>query len=1160
MLKHWFFRCLMIAFLLVCGTVSELTADQNRDLQRSIDATLAELAAGNIDQAVVKAEEALSVARASSAPDPQKFAYALNNLGYALSLLNQEPDRIEELYKEAISYLEDKDQKISPASLTVTANLAEHEARAGQITRAGATLNAFVDQARAGELAGQALGTASAFYFAHGNYQQASLLLIEMLSVEPDLLRPVYGDVFSTYSDAQEAAELSGRYEDTVALIRGKMAILRTFLPDQTDAIQTYLQSIFFHYHQAEQYGRAADTIREWGATGPLSKEDQEYIDEMASLLVEASQLFSYSAERTAQLGYADLAVAFTELLNDPNDTRLGHALREKAAAQTNLGLLDEAADNLRRAYDVMLRSEQGRESRHLLLADLASNAWLRGDYQQAADLFEQGDATYDAAIRAGAPAATRIDQVIDKTNRANLMVSLGRPEDALVLTAAARMLFVEDANQQEQKWNSRFQEARIEAAEALAFSEMGQKEEAISATESAVRIARETLPENHPDLALTLANAADLLFVLGQRERALRYAEDSVSIYNVALPPTMPNAIDAKVKLALFYLTAGDRQRLVALMRQITEARKSPAYRSSLSEAAGEFEILTWALLSAATSAGPGDIEEAFAALQWTQITRSAEAVLMMEERLKLSNPSHATLLRRRQNLLEQHTQNASRIMASYASGEQSIAEPLVRQRNRLERELTAVDTSLDALGLGDIGVSTVSPTSIRGIQGLLSKGEALITFALPSLDPSRIDGFDGSSNYVIVITSDETHVATIPEQSRTNLKHRVQSFRCEIAISDPDCRQGNAAALRGAMLTSVSETVSANEHYFDFDIAYGLYQDLFGGVEDELRAVDHLIIVPPPDLLRLPFQALLTSPRKPAELADADWMLRKFAISVLPSVPSFRALRMRDGNGVSQNQTVLGVGDPVIGDDVSIECGSVEEVFLRSAPVDLNYMAENTSGSGSFLADTETLRKLPRLPDAKCELRAIESMFDAENTSLLLGPDATELSIKQLNTSGQLSGFDVLVFATHGLTAGSAGARAPGLVLTPPSVASVEDDGLLTAAEIATLELGADLVVLSACNTAAGENGNEDGLSGLARAFFHSGASSLLVTHWSVYSEAAVKTSTGFFRELRNSPEVTKAEALRRALLRIIDNARGNGLQSHPSYWAAFAIVGAN
>jgi CHAT domain-containing protein len=109
----------------------------------------------------------------------------------------------------------------------------------------------------------------------------------------------------------------------------------------------------------------------------------------------------------------------------------------------------------------------------------------------------------------------------------------------------------------------------------------------------------------------------------------------------------------------------------------------------------------------------------------------------------------------------------------------------------------------------------------------------------------------------------------------------------------------------------------------------------------------------------------------------------------------------------------------------------------------------------------------------------------------------------------------------------------------------------------EVAQLKLNADWIVLSACNTAGGEKQGGEALSGLARAFFYAGARALLVSHWEVDSNAAAQLVTHLFSELRDHPEIDRAEALRRSEIAMI--ARG-GVEAHPSRWAPFVIVGAS
>ena len=117
---------------------------------------------------------------------------------------------------------------------------------------------------------------------------------------------------------------------------------------------------------------------------------------------------------------------------------------------------------------------------------------------------------------------------------------------------------------------------------------------------------------------------------------------------------------------------------------------------------------------------------------------------------------------------------------------------------------------------------------------------------------------------------------------------------------------------------------------------------------------------------------------------------------------------------------------------------------------------------------------------------------------------------------------------------------------------------NGLLTASEIRPLDLNADLVILSACNTAAPDGTpNAKGLSGLANAFFEAGAHALLVSQWSVYSDAAAELIPATLRNLKERPDRGAPEALRQAMLGYLDEAKEPEL-AHPRAWAPFLIAG--
>jgi CHAT domain-containing protein len=516
----------------------------------------------------------------------------------------------------------------------------------------------------------------------------------------------------------------------------------------------------------------------------------------------------------------------------------------------------------------------------------------------------------------------------------------------------------------------------------------------------------------------------------------------------------------------------------------------------------------------------------EGFEIAQWATNSAAAAALHQMAARVASGSGELAAAVREIQDVTGFARVLDRKLLASLANPhghhDRAPIEILRQQMGRVESRIAALSAQIEKEFPEYAVLAAPRPLTVEEVQSLLSFDEAMLFWLAGDKE-----------SYVFALTRDGFAWRTIALGAR-ELAARIAAFRRGLDINEFD-----ASVARGKPLL------------FDLTHAHDLYDALVAPVEPPVRGRRHLLLGPSGPLTALPFHLLVTAkpavgvPAQFAGYREVAWLATRHSTAVLPAIASLKALRVfaRKRQGT---KPMIGFGDPVFGP---------ETPAAPSAPA----VSSQTRGYGDFWQGVSVDRAklaqaLPRLTATADELRSIAQKLGAPSSDIHLRRAASETTLKGV----RLIDYRVVYFATHGLVAGDVKDLAePSLALTIPQQPSQVDDGLLTASEIAQLKLNADWVVLSACNTIAGDKPGAEALSGLARAFFYAGARALLVSHWAVDSAAATRLTIAAFDIMKREPAVGRAEALRRAMLTYM-NAPSNPRNAYPAYWAPFVVLG--
>jgi CHAT domain-containing protein len=685
-----------------------------------------------------------------------------------------------------------------------------------------------------------------------------------------------------------------------------------------------------------------------------------------------------------------------------------------------------------------------------------------------------------------------------------------------------------------------------------------------------ALRIDEGAVGKNHPELSATLNNLAVNLDAQGRHIEAHALLTRALTIDTARLGSTHPTTAAALANLALSDLNVSRYSQAVEHAQAALEIREgilagiAPAESSSvmamrLSSAATAFLLLRaeWAYQIPHRKAPAQPTERAFEAAQLVRYTSSADALAAGSARIaaeKLGAGSLVADWHSAQLKLSQIDKQITDAANQAKAGDELIAN-LAKQRLAELSQLRAKEAELKSRFPSYFNLISPQPVPLEALRpsgpghaSLLRSDEVLLllTPGNPRMPKGDRNGF--------VFAVSQTNV------SWTQIPYSPDQLRTRVRLLHQQLEDGGTTDFAGDRATGVA---------YDRSASFELYKALFGS--PAIRAVTdgkkRWIIAPQGVLLSTPFAALVTEAPWGGKLMDSDpqalrkthWLGLQETLALIPSVFALRTQReLAHPSGNVARLPFFGLGDPALtGRPSPPSCEQVSQVS-RSG--------DNKSFFRGAVANIEAINALPCLPNTASEIRSLADYLKSDSSSYVLQLDATEAEVRRRNADGRLGRADIIAFATHGLLTGDLENTLlePALVVTPPllkkgQLPTSDNDGLLTASEIATLTLDARFVILSACNTAAGDSSDADGLSGLARSFFYAGAQSLLVSQFAVSDRAAEHLTTETIRRTREG-NLRSPEALRESMIALAkdESSDSSGMSyAHPSQWAPFIMI---
>ncbi|HEX7315635.1 MAG TPA: tetratricopeptide repeat protein [Pyrinomonadaceae bacterium] len=923
-----------------------------------------------------------------------------------------------------------------------------------------------------------------------------------LLAASPELLT---ADLRRSLSARGEKLRADGDYARALASYRAALSVARKL--DDAEGVAQTLANLGGVYRVQGDYAKAMESydesVKRWEALGRPAG--------MARTLTSIGVLRYFQGEYDASLAANQAALKLLEGLDDKDAAAV--ALNGIGAVHRERGEYDLALDFYQRSLRVA--EEQGNKLRigtALNNIGILYTSW--GDYARALEYYQR---SHDLRAALG----DKLGMSISMLNmgdihqlQGNYNLSLDYFQKSLVLREAL---------------NDKEGIGNVLNALGEGYRRVGRYDLALESLRRSLSL-REALG-NKPRIARTLHNLGNVLLSQGDASSARQFYERALALEEGA--GDRERSVDTMNMLGVAYETQGASEKAVETAARAASLARRIGYLGGLWPARAVAGRAHRALKQ--TDEARAALDEAIDAIESVRARAAGgeqEGQYFFAD--KISPYAEMVALFVSQNRHEEALQYAERARGRV------LLDVLRAGRSKIDKSLTPVERERER-------------TLRRELSALNAQAQREAAQARPSaarladlnarLDRARLD-LDAYTNALYALHPElRLQRGEAPRASLTQLNEqlgRPDTALVEYVVGDEQtflfvlngAGRAVAPALKVYTLNVKRRELLDRVGRFrrqlaERDLLFGgaaraLYDLLLAPARAQLQEKTALVIVPDDALWELPFQAL--------QSPSGRYVLEDQAVSYTPSLSVARAVILRRRGRPLKPSSVpnlLAFGNPLLGGGA-----------VRAEPVGMM-----SGGAGA-------------LPEAERQVRTLGQLYGEAHSRVYTGAEAREDRFK-----AEAGRYRILHLAAHGVLNDASPMYSH--ILLSQGATDAAEDGLLETWELMNLDLNADMVVLSACETARGSVRPGEGMVGLSWGFFVAGSPTTLVTQWKVDSSATTELMLGFYRHLKadargpeasHSPPPSKAAALREASLKLISSER----YAHPFYWAGFVLIG--